>query len=188
MGEMTTFASGETTVTLWDMYVRAAQFMYGNDIKVVKTARITNDLNKLCFTVSVHSSDQQVIQRTKTVADITCKEYINNSDKEIDETLIRVKKNYNAGNQYQFTPSNGVNWGVTGNIGATVMGLAMSGGIALVGPMYTNSQGNEEFTSLNFSYEHEEKKNTTFEQSESEGHYQCHQIRARLYFAVWYPS
>lgn len=161
MSEMSTFSSNNSTVTVWDIYLTAARCMFGDDIEVIRTAHISNILNNLCFNLVVVASDQQVTEKTQTTVDITTKEYTNCSDKDVDETLVKVKKHYIAAkeNQYYFSPTNGVNLGMGANIGAKVMGLSMGGGSALVGGIHNKYKSREENFQADFrySYEHEER-------------------------------
>ena len=161
--EMSTFSSENHQVTMWDMYITAAKFMFGDNITVFRTPLLIQSLSNLCFTIRVEAADQQIMEKTKTTVDITTKEYSNHSEKEMDQTQIKVKKNYTTSkeSQFHFSPSNGVNWGIGGNIGAKVMGLSMSGGSAMVGGMYSKYQSRaEDFNAdFHFSYRQEEKVN-----------------------------
>ena len=152
-------------VTLWDLLEDAAKRQYGTSIKVIKTSRATKQLNNLDFEVSVVSADAEPKESRRAIVDINMKEYTNRSDKEVDETLVKVRKraSKSTGSRYNFTVSKGVNWGVNGNIGAQVMGLAMVGGSASIGANYnkqktttTESETSQQDT-FEFCYEQEEK-------------------------------
>ncbi len=158
--ELTTFAGQSQTATFWDLYVSAAKFMYGDNIVVLRKPWVLDILDNISFAIYVESTGQQVIEKTRTVVDITTKEYTNRSYQEVDETLLRVKKNRFSSkeSQYQFRPLNGVNWGMGGNIGAKVMGLSMSGGYSVVGGYNTHKSSSHAFEAdFNFSYEQEER-------------------------------
>ncbi len=134
--------------------------MYGNNIVVLRKPWVLDILDIISFAIYVESTGQQVIEKTRTVVDITTKEYTNRSYQEVDETLLRVKKNRFSSkeSQYQFRPLDGVNWGMGGNIGAKVMGLSMSGGYSVVGGYNTHKSSSHAFEAdFNFSYEQEER-------------------------------
>ena len=152
-------------LTMWEVFERAAKAKYGNRIKVVKAPWATKQVNNLEFEVEVVDQDPEPIEKTRITADINMKEYINRSDKDADETIVRIskKKSKSQGNRYRFSSTKGVNWGVGGNIGAQVMGLATVGGSASFGGNYGKSKSttteNEETEALTseFCYEQEEK-------------------------------
>ena len=157
--EMSSFSSSNNqSMTLWDLYERAAKLMYGDDIVVLKTPGILHILREMCFTLSVESADRQVTERTRTVVDITHKEYTNRSDKEVDETIVKAHKRFaGTGNQCSFRPQNGVNWGIQGDIGAKVRGLSMSGGCVIVGGVESHVWEEEIQGNFVYDYDHEEK-------------------------------
>ena len=122
-------------------------------------------MNGLEFEISVVKVDSEPREKTRTTADIHMKEYLNPSDKAEDETIVRIskKRTTSLGSRYQFSSTTGVNWGLNGNIGVQVMGLAMAGGNASIGANYSKSKSttseNEqnEAKGFEFRYEQEEK-------------------------------
>ena len=156
--EMSSFSSSDNqSVTLWDLYERAAKLMYGDDIVVLKTTEILRKLKNMCFILSVESADQQITEKTRTVVDITHKEYINSSDKEADETIVQAHKRPVTVNKYHFRPQNGVNWGIQGDIGAKVRGLSMSGGCVIIGEVETSVWEESIIDKFVYDYDHEER-------------------------------
>ena len=152
-------------LTLWELYERAAKNKYGQHIHVMETHWAMQLVENLGFEVAVIHSDPEPTEKTRIIADINMKEYINYSDKGVDETLVRVakKKTQSLGSRYQFSATKGVNWGVGGNIGAQVMGLAMAGVSAGIGGNYSKEKSTtteaeqNEAKSVEFCYEQEEK-------------------------------
>ena len=114
-------------VTFWDLFERAAKSQYGDNIRVIKTPWAQTKLGNLNFELSVVSMDEEPKETRRTIVDINMKEYINRWQKEVDETIVQVHKltSKSQGNRYSFSTTKGVNWGIGGNIGAKVIGLAM---------------------------------------------------------------
>ena len=79
-------------LTMWEVFERATKTRYGSQIKVVKAPWVTKQINNLGFEVSVVRADLEPKEKTRTMVDINMKEYINNSDKSVDETIVRVSK------------------------------------------------------------------------------------------------
>ena len=165
MSSYSTSRAKDERLTMWEVFEGAAKARYGSQIKVVKAPWVTKQINNLGFEVSVVRADLEPKEKTRTTADINMKEYINDSDKSVDETIVRVSKKRlrSFGNHYQFSTTEGVNWNLGGNIGAQVMGVAMAGGNASFGASYgkqksttTESEQNEA-RGTEFSYEQEEK-------------------------------
>lgn len=152
-------------VTFWTLFERAAKAQYGANIRVIKIPQTTNLLDNLNFQLSVVSVDIEPKETGRTIMDINMKEYTNNGQKEVDETVVKVHKSTSRsqGNRFSFSTTKGVNWGIGGNIGAQVMGLAMAGGSASVSANYgrhtSTTTGNEQLVdnNLSFSYSQEEK-------------------------------
>ena len=152
-------------VTFWNLYEHAAKNQYGDNIRVVKTPWATKQLEDLSFEVSVVSADMNPTESRRTIIDINMKEYTNRGKREVDETMVKVSKSASKskGSRYSFSTTKGVNWGIGGNIGAQVMGLAMAGGSASVSANYgrqkstTTGEEQSEDSSFTFSYEQEEK-------------------------------
>jgi len=114
-------------------------------------------LKDLCFTLSVERADQAT-ERTRTVVDVTHKEYINSSEKEVDETVVKTHRRFEAvGNQYSFCPQNGVNWAIQGDIGAKVRGLSMSGGCIIIGGAESSVWEEKMLDNFCYDYDHEER-------------------------------
>ena len=157
--------SGNTKhTTLVELLEQAAKRKYGNSIRVIKPPWVSEQFEKLNFEVSVVAADPKPEETKRTIVDINMKEYTNRSEKEVDETLVRVKKRSteSTGSRYSFSTTKGVNWGVGGNIGAQVMGLAMVGGSGNISANYGRSksktEGSEttESKAFEFCYEQEE--------------------------------
>ena len=152
-------------VTFWDLFERAAKAQYGDNIKVIKTPWAKTQLDNLNFELSVVSADREPKETRRTIVDINMKEYINRGQKEVDETVVQVHKSTSKsqGNRYSFSTTKGINWGIGGNIGAKVIGLAMGeagvGVSANYGKQKSTTTGSEESqdTSLSFTYSQEEK-------------------------------
>ena len=152
-------------VTFWDLFEQAAKVQYGANIRVIKTSWTTSLLENLNFQLSVAAVDREPQETRRTIVDINVKEYTNSGQKEVDETMVKVHKSTSKsqGNRFSFSTTKGVNWGVGGNIGAEVMGLAMGGGSVGINANYgrqkSTTTGSEQLadTSLSFSYSQEEK-------------------------------
>ena len=152
-------------MTMWEVLERAAKTKFGYNIKVVKARWITKQVEDLSFIISVVKADPAPTEKSRTIADINMKEYFNPSDTSVDETTVRItKKNTRSlENRYQFSTTKGVSWGVGGNIGAQVMGLATAGGSASIGGSYGKQKSttteNEQSQAHGFEigYEQEEK-------------------------------
>ena len=152
-------------VTFWELFERAAKAQYGANIRVVKTSWTTSLLDNLNFELSVASVDREPVETRRTIIDINTKEYTNSGQKEVDETMVKVQKSTSRshGNRFNFSTTKGVNWGIGGNIGAQVMGLAMGGGSVGVNANYgrqkSTTAGSEQLadSSFSFSYSQEEK-------------------------------
>ncbi len=154
-----------TKTSWWELFENAAKRQYGASIKVVKTSWATSKLNDLNFEISVVSADPKPIEARRTIIDINMKEYTNRCEKEVDETMVKVTKtsSKSTGSRYNFSTTKGVDWGIGGNIGAQVMGLAMVGGSASVSGNYgkhkstTNEKEETQNDMFGFSYEQQEK-------------------------------
>lgn len=111
--EMIVFSTDHGQANLWNLYETAARFMYGDSIQLLKTPAVTKGLNGICFIIRVEATDQNIVEKTRTTVDITTKEYTNRSEKEMDETLIKISKKCDTSKerQYHFYPTNGVSWG-----------------------------------------------------------------------------
>ena len=153
-------------VTFWTLLERAAKAQYGATIRVLKIPRTTDSLDKdLNFELSVVSADSEPKEARRTIVDINMKEYTNNGVKAVDETMVKVEKSTSTsqGNRFSFSTTKGVDWGIGGNIGATVMGLAMAGGSVGLNANYSKHKatttGNETSAdkTLSFRYSQEEK-------------------------------
>ena len=154
-------------ISRWDAYESAAKTKYGNDIRVIKSPWATKQVQELRFEVTVVQSDPEPLEKARTTSDINMKEYINYSEKDNDETLVRVtkKKIRSLDNRYMFSTTKGVHWDVGGNIGAQVMGLGLSmvGISAGISGNYgkqkstTTEKEKSESESSEYCYEQEEK-------------------------------
>lgn len=165
MTEMSSYpVTSSKVTTLWDLFEKAAKAQYGNSIKVIKTKWATQKLDNMEFTMTIETFDKEPKEASRTIVDINMKEYTNRCEKEVDETLVRLKRSSSRSTEdgYQFSSTKGVNWGIGGNIGAQVMG-AMAGGNVGISANYgrqksethqTSQTMGSDFTS---SYEQEEK-------------------------------
>ena len=145
-------------VTFWELFERAAKAQYGANVRVIKTPWTTSLLDNLNFELSVASVDSEPQETRQTIVDINMKEYTNNGQKEVDETMMKVQKSTSRsqGNRFSFSTTKGVNWGIGGNIGAQVMGLAMGGGSVGVNANYGRQKstiaGSEQLADTSFSF------------------------------------
>jgi len=76
--EMSSFSSNRESLTLWNLYERAAKLMYGNDIQVCNNPANLEVLRNIRLLLTVENASQAT-ERTRTVVDVTHKEYTNNS-------------------------------------------------------------------------------------------------------------
>lgn len=99
-------------VTFWTLFERAAKAQYGANIRVIKIPQTTNLLDNLNFQLSVASVDIEPKETGRTIMDINMKEYTNNGQKEVDETVVKVHKSTSRsqGNRFSFSTTKGVNW------------------------------------------------------------------------------
>ncbi len=172
--EMTSYSSAasraqkpakEDTVTFWELYERAAKNIYGENIRVIKTPWARKQIDDLNFKITVAEAEQTPKETSRTIIDINMKEYTNRGQKEVDETMVKVSKSTSKtkGSRYSFSSTKGVDWGIGGNIGGQIMGLAMAGGNASISANYgrhkstTTGQEESEDNSFTLSYEQEEK-------------------------------
>ena len=154
-------AKGDT-VTVWELYKRAAKNVYGENIRVSKTRGVKQQLDDLSFQISVVDAETTPKETSRTIIDINMKEYTNRGQKEIDETMVKVSKSSSKtkGSRYSFSTTTGVNWGIGGNIGGQV---AMGGGSAGISANYgrnkstTTGKEESEDSCFTISYEQEEK-------------------------------
>ena len=157
-------AKGDT-VTFWELYERAAKNQFGEDIRVIKTPWATKQIDELNFEISVVDAEPTPKEATRTIIDINMKEYTNHGQKDVDETMVKVSKSTSKtkGSRYSFSSTKGVDWGIGGNIGGQIMGIAMVGGNASINANYgrhkstTTGKEESEDNSFTISYEQQEK-------------------------------
>ena len=127
-----------SNATLWDLFEEAATNQYEEttscSIKFANIASIKQDLNNLCFEVSVEQADNLPTEKTRTILDVNSKEYVNPCEKESDETFVKIWRRFTKaeGSRYNFCVSQVIGQSLLGNIGAKIMGLAVSGGTIIV--------------------------------------------------------
>lgn len=158
-------AKKDNYVTFWQLYERAAKERYGQDIRVIKSPFYEKKVNNIEFELSVVDKERKPREKTRTIVDINMKEYTNHGKESQDESIVRINKSSSAtkGERYSFSTTKGVDFGIGGNIGAQVMGLAVAGGSLGITGNYNRSKSKTEGTEqsneegFSFSYEQEEK-------------------------------
>lgn len=168
--QMTTYSpqrapKKDSYVTFWQLYERAAKQRYGQDISVIKNQFYEKKVNSIAFELSVVDKDKKPREKTRTIVDINMKEYTNRGKEAQDETMVKMHKTSSKtkGERYHFSTTKGVDFGVGGNIGAQVVGLAVGGGSLGISGHYNKSksktEGTEQSSELgfSFSYNQEEK-------------------------------
>ena len=156
--------SNTNKTTMWELFEQTAKDQYGEDIKVVKTIWAQEQLDNLEFDITLEDVDEEPKEARRTIMDINMKEY-KNTGEECDESVVRVEKSTSKSKEsrYNFSTTTGVDWGVGGNIGAQIMGVAMAGGSFGVKADYhkhkSETAGKSETTGSNFTfgYTQEEK-------------------------------
>ena len=145
--------------TLWGLYVAAAKRSFGRSIKVLKPLWIEQQLNNLSFDLSIESADIEPRETRRTVVDVNTKDFTNLSEKEVDETMIKIRKSATETNltRYTFLGRTGLVWGLGENIGAQVMRLAVGGGCVRVSIGYQQRYKHNEQDDFEFSYNQEER-------------------------------
>lgn len=153
-----------TIATWWDLLQAAAQRIYGGSIQLQQTVHAKNNLDRLVADLQfiVVHSEPQPRETKQTIVDISSKEYINRSERERDETFVKMSKTPLAtGRRYHFYTTNGVRWNTSANLGAQILSMAMSGGTMRVGTSQDNwqvqGQDNAINPELGFQYFQEEK-------------------------------
>lgn len=146
-------------VTFWDLFVDAAKAQYGASIQVVDTQIARNRLNYLDFEISIISADPSPTEVRRATVDITTKEFTNHCEKEVDETLVKVRKSNLGwtGSRYHFSTTRGGNYGIGGDIGPKVIHLAIAGGSTTINASIANLITLKEEHNFDFNYFHEEK-------------------------------
>ena len=157
--ELTTYAAGNNSfATFWQLYEHAARARYGEDITVVRNSYYEGLVNSIEFQVSVVEKEREPREVTRTIVDITTKEFTNRGKDVVDETMIKLHKTTATprGEKYRFTTPGGVNFGFGGNLGPQVMAMSISGGsLRITGQFSGTRLQNEHAYSL--SYYREEK-------------------------------
>ncbi len=154
----------QVNVTLWDLFVNASKAQYGDSIEIHSKSKAMERLNSLNFEISILSADAQPIETRRAIVDINTKEYTNHCQKEVDETLVKVRKSNAgwAGSRYHFSTTRGAYYGIGGDIGPQVIYLAIAGGSTGINVNYNYSNQADavskvEMHNLGFNYTHEEK-------------------------------
>ena len=154
-------------VTFWELFERAAQARYGDGIRVIKTPFYRKKVKDIIsdFELSVVAMEKEPREATRTIVDINMKEYTNNWKEGEDETIVKVLKKSTKleGHKYSFSTTKGVDFGIGGNIGAQVMGMAVAGGSLGLSGTFNKSKSTtkaselQNQTGFEFSYDQEEK-------------------------------
>ena len=152
-------------VTFWQLYENAAKAQYGDDIKIVHSEHHEKLVNEIEFELNVVDKESEPHEATRTIVDINMKEYSNHGKEAQDETIVKMEKTSSTtkGDRYMFSTTTGVDFGVGGNIGAKVMGLAVAGGSLGISGHYNKVKSTTEGTEMSseqgysFSYHQEEK-------------------------------
>ena len=158
--ELTTYATGNgSSATFWQLYERAARARYGEDITVVKNSYYEGLVNSIAFQVSVVEKEREPREVTRTIVDITTKEYTNRGKDVVDETMIKLQKATATpgGEKYRFTTPGGVNFGFSGDIGSQVMAMSISGGSLLITGQFSGTSRLQNEHAYSLSYNREEK-------------------------------
>ena len=147
-------------VTFWDLYERAARAKYGDNILIFRNSSYEKMVNDIPFRMSIIEKERVPREATRTIVDITTKEYTNNGV-EKDETVLKITKQSlkHTENTYSFSSTRGVDVGFGDRIGTTLMNMSIAG----VSTIYTRNKskttgfeipGQQGFA---VSYEREEK-------------------------------
>ena len=162
MSRYTKGKAGETN-TMFELLERAAKRRFGDSIQVLKHSWATEEIDNLKFDMEI-VAQEPIKESNRTIVDINMKEYTNRSEKEVDETLVRVKKTQSktSGSRYCFSTTKGVNWGIGGSFGAQVMGTAMGSPNIGINAKFNRQKSTKEETEtteksvFEFCYEQEE--------------------------------
>ena len=158
--ERTTYAMGNSSsVTFWQLYEHAARARYGEDITVVRNSYYERLVNSIEFQVSVVEKEREPREVTRTIVDITTKEFINRGKDVVDKTKIQLQKTTATpgGEKYRFTTPGGVNFGFGGNIGPQVMAMSISGGSLRITGQFSGTSRLQNEHAYSLSYNREEK-------------------------------
>ena len=145
--------------TLWGLYEEAAKRRFGRSILLLNSLSIERQLNNLNFVLSIQSAETEPRETRRTVADVNTKDFTNLSEKEVDETMIKIRKSASETNltRYTFSGRTGLVWGLGENIGAQVMRLAVGGGGVRVSMGSQQRYRHNESDDFEFSYNQEER-------------------------------
>ena len=149
-------------ISSWTFLENAAKARYGQRILVLKTTPTLNAIDQFFgdFQFSVLFHDPEPRETRHTIVDIHNKEYLNRSNQERDETLVKLSKpgSLTQGNRYHFTPTSGILFNFDEDIGSKIVGLAAVGGSLGVreGDKATG-QHHSMKASFDFQYQQEEK-------------------------------
>ena len=148
--------------TFQDLFQNAARAKYGDSIEILPNPTALSKLNTLDFSISIASADPRPTEARKAIVDVTTKEYTNHGEKEVDESLVKVRKSSSEwkGSRYHFSTTRGGYYGIGGDIGPQVIHLAIAGGSTTISVNYNNPSkaiAKAREHNLDFDYIHEEK-------------------------------
>ena len=164
-------SSSDTSYTFKDLLTEAAKAECGRNITVRDTAFTTNQLKNFedSIVIKVLHREDKPTEVGRTIVDISKKEFKNHAEESKDHTakdttkaIVNKSSSTKKGRNYQFQSTQGVNWGVGGNIGLQVMGMGMGGGTMGISGKYGKNKSTSETTGssidteLFFSYCQEE--------------------------------
>ena len=109
--------------------------------------------------MSVVEKEREPREVTRTIVDITTKEFINRGKDVVDKTKMQLQKTTATpgGEKYRFTTPRGVNFGFGGNIGPQVMALSISGGSLRITGQFSGTSRLQNEHAYSLSYNREEK-------------------------------
>ena len=123
-------AETDDTKTLWELVQEAAKEKFGDEIKIIESIGTHKKLDDLDFEVKVLRHEKEPRVERRTVVDITEKDYTNYSKSEVDETVLKGKKEDPRPEEtrFDFTTTFLNNWEfIRDKIGALVIELARKG-------------------------------------------------------------
>ena len=150
----------QTSVTYWDLVIRATKAKVNSNIQVMKLPIAQKEIDDFIDEQEisvVHSERPKEVSRV--LVDINVKEYENHGGKENDETMVKIEKTTakKHGRRYNFSTTSGVNYGVSGNIGAKKIIELGLGGSYSKSKEKTNEKESSFTDELVFGYNQEEK-------------------------------
>ena len=148
-------SSSDTSYTFKDLLTEAAKAECGRNITVRDTAFTTNQLKNFedSIVIKVLHREDKPTEVGRTIVDISKKEFKNHAEESKDHTAkdttkatVNKSSSTKKARSYQFQSTQGVNWGVGGNIGLQVMGMGMGGGTMGISGKYGKNKSTSETT------------------------------------------